>query len=121
MGCLAKRAGNQDDRHLLGQPGLRPVNKLRSAACVEIPEGFAIANTNGLPIQEGTIAGGEYAVTRYVGPYEGLGPVWSNFTNYIEQTLRRRISSNPAFEVYVNDPSNTPPNELITELYMPVA
>lgn len=101
-------------------PDYTPASRLRSAACVEVPQGWQIADTGGLPMSLEYIAGGAYVTTRYVGPYEELGPVWSNFTNYIEGAMGRRISSNPAFEVYVNDPSNTPPNQLITELYMPV-
>lgn len=96
-------------------------NQLRSAACVEVPSGFQILNKGWLPLENGQLAGGEYATTRFVGPYEKLAPVWTNLTNYAENTLRREISeNNPAFEVYVNDASDTPPSQLITELYMPL-
>jgi AraC family transcriptional regulator len=94
---------------------------LRSAACVEVPATFTIGDHGGLPIQLGKIAGGDYAITSFTGPYEALAPVWTNFTTYIERTLRRTIHDIPAFEVYVNDAATTPPAQLITELYMPVA
>jgi AraC family transcriptional regulator len=68
-----------------------------------------------------SLAGGDHATTRFVGPYEQMAPVWSQLTQYCEETLGRRISDNPAFEVYVNDPSDTPANQLITDLYMPLA
>lgn len=97
-----------------------PANRLRSAACVEIQKGTAIPAANGLPLEQSELAGGEYAITRFVGPYEDLAPVWSDFTRHIERTLRRQISQNPAFEVYVNDASTTPPQQLITDLYMPL-
>lgn len=98
-----------------------PASQLRAAACVEIPPHFSVTNTYGAPVTEDQIAGGAYAKTKFVGPYEALAPVWAEFTAYIEGQLRRTISSNPAFEVYVNDPSDTPANQLITELYMPLA
>jgi len=101
-------------------PDYTPAAQLRSAACVEVPPGFQIGNSAGLPLQIQDLAGGQYATTRFVGPYEDLAPVWTNFTNYIEGTLRLRISDNPAFEIYLNDPSNTPANQLITDLYMPL-
>ncbi|WP_158409294.1 AraC family transcriptional regulator [Fimbriimonas ginsengisoli] len=101
-------------------PDFVPASKLRSAACVEVPAGFQIGNSGGLPLEVDDIAGGEYATTRFVGPYEDLAPVWSDLTRYVEGTLRRKISDNPAFEVYVNDASDTPPEQLITELYMPL-
>lgn len=101
-------------------PDVTPANQLRSAACVEVPPEFTLGDTGGLMLALGTIAGGSYAMTRFVGPYERLAPVWSDLTRYVERDLRRTISEEPAFEVYVNDASETPPNELITELYMPV-
>lgn len=102
-------------------PDYVPARQLRSAACVEIPSGYSIANTNGLPITPGTLLGGSYATTRFVGPYEQLAMVWSSLTGYVENNLRRTISQDqPAFEVYVNDASDTPSDQLITELYMPV-
>ncbi len=101
-------------------PDYTPASRLRSAACVEVPMGYQISDTAGLPIHLEEIAGGTYVTTRFVGPYEDLAPVWTNLTNYIENILGRRISQNPAFEIYVNDASVTPPDQLITELYMPV-
>lgn len=103
-------------------PDYTPANQLRSAACFEVPPMYVMGDRGGQDIQISQIAGGEYATTKFVGPYEQLEPVWTRLTEYVENTLRRGISeSNPAFEVYVNDPSDTPPNQLITELYMPLA
>ncbi len=97
-----------------------PASRLRSAACVAVPPDFQITDNDGLPLSIDTIPGGSYATTQFIGPYEELKPVWSSFTFYIENTLRRQIGSNPAFEVYVNDPSTTPPEQLVTDLYLPV-
>lgn len=94
--------------------------KLRSAACVEIPTNYQFIDNGGLPIDIMQIVGGNYAMTRFVGPYEKLEPVWVEFTAYVENTLGRKITQDPAFEVYVNDPAETPASELITELFMPV-
>ena len=101
-------------------PDVTPANQLRSAACVEVPLGYQMPNTGGLPLELAQIAGGAYATTRYIGPYEAMEPVWTAFTKWIEESQKRQISDNPAFEVYVNDPSDTPPDQLITEMYMPV-
>lgn len=95
-------------------------SQLRSAACVEVPPTFIITDAGGLPIKLASITGGPYATTRFVGPYENLAPVWSDMTRYVENDLRRTISQNPAFEVYVNDASETPAQQLITDLYLPV-
>lgn len=101
-------------------PDFTPAPQLRSAACVEVPAGFVVTESDGLPLEEAKIAGGDYVTMRFVGPYEALEPVWTELTSYAEGTLRRTISDNPAFEVYVNDPEEVAPSELITELYLPV-
>lgn len=101
-------------------PDYVAASQLRSAACVEVPASFAFTDLGGLRLEASTIAGGTYATARFVGPYEDLAPVWSGLTEYIEGDLRRRIGDDPAFEVYVNDPSDTAPRDLITDLYMPV-
>ncbi len=97
-----------------------PTEKLRSAACVEIPADYQVTDSGGLSLILDEIKGGEYAITSFTGPYDKLEQIWSDLTSYCENTVRREISQNPAFEVYVNDPSDTPPNQLITELYMPL-
>lgn len=97
-----------------------PANRLRSAACVEVPDGYIIT-ANGAPGFVATLAGGDYATMTYTGPYEAMEPVWTQFTSYVESILNRTVRENdPAFEVYVNDPANTPPDQLITEMYLPV-
>jgi len=101
-------------------PDFVSASRLRSAACIEIDATCFVPAGDGLAIEVSQIAAGTYATTRFVGPYEDLAPVWSNLTRYIENGLRRRISNDPAFEIYVNDASDTPPQQLITELYMPV-
>lgn len=102
-------------------PDLVPSSQLRSAACVEVPPSFTLSNSTGLPLEMDWIAGGEYATTRHVGPYDRLERVWAEMSREVEGPLKRRIPEDvPAFEVYVNDASETPPNKLITDLYMPV-
>jgi AraC family transcriptional regulator len=96
-----------------------PAEQLRSAACAEIPEGYQIV-ARGMPGHVAKIAGGNYATTRFVGSYEELGAAWSQFTNRIEGEFDKTIRDDPAFEVYVNDPSNASPRDLITDLYMPI-
>lgn len=102
-------------------PDFIPTDELRSAACVEIPHSYDVVNRSGTPIEVGMISGGDYATTRYMGPYEKMGAVWSEFTQHVEGTLKRALSDEPAMEVYVNDPSDTPPDRLITDLYLPLA
>ncbi len=101
-------------------PEIVPSNELRSAACLELADGYNPPTPLPDGAELGSIAGGEYAITRVVGPYESLEAAWSAFTSEIENRLNRTISENPAFEVYINDPSDTPAEQLITDLCMPL-
>ena len=68
------------------------------------------------------ISGGQYGTITVVGPYEGLAMAWTQLTISLEKKLGKTIrEDDPAFEVYVNDAETTPPDQLITELYMPIA
>jgi AraC family transcriptional regulator len=100
-------------------PDYVSAGSLRSIAAFEI-DNNAIVPSNQLGAKKFTLAGMDYATTRYVGPYDQIEPVWSVFTQILEGQYSRRISKQPAFEVYVNDPALTAPNDLITDLYMPV-
>jgi AraC family transcriptional regulator len=101
-------------------PDFVPANQLRAAACAEVPASFQIGERDGLPLILTNLEGGSYATTRFTGPYEDLAPVWTQLTEHVEGTMRKKIRDTPAFEVYVNDPEDTPPAQLVTELYMPV-
>lgn len=101
-------------------PDFVPPSQCKSAACAELPLVYSPPDRAGTAIEVTQLHGGEYAMTTFVGPYEELAPVWSELTTYVEESLRRKISTEPAFEVYVNDPSATPPHLLKTELFMPL-
>lgn len=101
-------------------PDYVPASRLRSAACAEVPPHFQLTDRGDLPLTLEEIAGGNYAITRHIGPYEEMASLWTRFTSYVEGTLRRMITDDPAFEVYLNDPSDTPADKLMTDLYMPV-
>ena len=68
-----------------------------------------------------TIAGGPHAVTRYRGPYMEM------HASYVELVGRwfPRSGHEPAdagcLEFYLNDPHSTPPEDLLTEIWVPIA
>jgi AraC family transcriptional regulator len=115
-----------------GVPGMRsigiyfdnpdhvPPHQLRSAACVEVPDEWT-PPARGLPGQLGEIDGGTYARVVHRGPYDQLAAVWEAMTKEIEGPMGKTIPENiPAFEIYVNDAETTEPDQLVTELYMPI-
>jgi AraC family transcriptional regulator len=103
-------------------PDYVPAAQLRSAACIEVAPGLVLPDFRGLRIEDSMICGGQYGTITVVGPYEGLAMAWTQLTISLEKKLGKTIrEDDPAFEVYVNDAETTPPDQLITELYMPIA
>lgn len=54
----------------------------------------------------------------YRGPYELIGPSYSEIYNYLVKQEYKLIGS--TWEEYLNDPASTAPSDLITHIYFPV-
>lgn len=97
-------------------PEITPADKIRYDACVTV-EGEVVPE-GAVGVQE--IAGGEYAVVVHRGPLEGLKETYRQlFRDWVPQS-GRELRSAPCFELYRNDPATTPPEELRTEIYLPL-
>lgn len=68
-----------------------------------------------------TLAGGRFAVFRHVGPYDTLWQTWDAIYADWAPTAQPDFRDAAPFEWYVNDASQTPPEELITDIHVPVA
>ena len=116
MHVLAGRAGLHD--HQPGPvmlaiyhdaPDTTPQHELRSDAALvftadaEMPEGFA----------EQHIAGGRYAMTRHIGPYEQLGDAWARFMGEWLPASGHRIRDGASYEIYRNTPQTAPRDRLV--------
>ena len=96
-------------------PETTPADELRSIAAVSVPEDTVIGD-----LEEERLPAGRFLRAEYVGHYSGLGDAWGRL--YAEDvpaggyTLRDGV----VFEVYVSDHDTTPPDELRTDLYVPI-
>ncbi|MFQ5494604.1 MAG: GyrI-like domain-containing protein [Phycisphaerae bacterium] len=97
-------------------PAVTPPDRLRYDACLAIDR--EIAGDGEIGTQ--TVGGGSYAVTRHVGPYERLGDTYARLCGEWLPGSGRELRSAPALEFYRNAPMNTPPEDLITDIYMPL-
>lgn len=97
-------------------PEVTPPAKLRYDACVTVDARF----TPGGDIGVQTIAGGEYAVTTHFGSYEKLGSTYTKLFGEWLPRSGRELRSLPCFEIYLNDPESTEPDELLTDIYVPL-
>jgi AraC family transcriptional regulator len=79
----------------------------------------AIKSAMGLDEQR--VPAGRYASTLHVGPYETLGDTWSRFMGEWLPSSGKRLADGVSYEVYENNPTTTPKEQLRTALYIPVA
>jgi len=97
-------------------PKVTPANDLRSHAGVlwegeDVPDG----------LEEVQLAGGRYAVLHFKGPYAGLSEAYTYLYGPWLSSSQEGLRDAPSFEHYLNDPTNTAPTDLLTDIYMPLA
>jgi AraC family transcriptional regulator len=95
----------------------------RTVAAGELRSDAAITLKPSVSAPEGskemTIPAGRYARGSYTGPYSGLPAAWNELMTW----LGGRDDSpgeGMSYELYRNDPTDTAPEDLITEIYMPL-
>ncbi|WAS90571.1 AraC family transcriptional regulator [Nannocystis punicea] len=98
-------------------PESTPPEQLRSDAGLVIPEDVALPAGLG----EQRLPAGRYAKTTHIGPYTGLGGAWSRLMGEWLPRSGQRVGEGHSYEVYRNNPTNAPPEQLHTELYLPLA
>lgn len=69
-------------------------------------------------IQAGEIAGGKAATCLYTGPYEDIEQPYEALSQWIEENAYE--PTGVAYEMYLNDPQETPPEELQTQIVFPL-
>ena len=99
----------------LDNPDDVPEDQLRSYAGAEF-RGDAIPDG----MEELAIPGGKTAVLTYKGPYSGLEAAYrSLFGNWLPES-GEEPADQPCYEIYLNDPRETAPEELLTEICLPL-
>ena len=97
-------------------PDVTAPEKIRYDACITVDESFESQGDIGIQI----IGGGEYAVTTHFGPYNKLGLTYNKlFGQWLLQS-DRRLRSEPCLEFYLNDPDGTEPQDLLTDVCLPL-
>lgn len=84
--------------------------------------GFEIAGPTVLsaPLEDVIIPAGRQAVLTFKGPYAGLPAAYDElFGIWLPQSGEEPADA-PSFEVYLNTPMDTAPEDLVTELHLPL-
>ncbi len=97
-------------------PDVTDPAKIRYDACVTVDETFEPVGDIGVQI----VPGGEYAVTTHFGPYNNLGETYTKLRGQWLPRSGRELRATPCFEVYLNDPQGTEPEDLLTDIYAPL-
>ena len=97
-------------------PDVTPAHKIRYDACVSVDGTFVPAGDLGVQ----GIPGGDYAVTTHSGPYQKLGQTYAALLGQWLPRSGRQLRSTPCFDIYLNDPQSTAPEDLLTDIYAPL-
>jgi AraC family transcriptional regulator len=97
-------------------PETTPEEKLRSDAALTIPADAKVPDG----LTELMIPAGRYARMTHVGPYDNLGDAWARLMGEWLPSSGHRVGEGAAYEVYRNNPTDTKPSDLVTELYVPL-
>ena len=94
-----------------------PAAELRSDAGVVVAEELELPQE----LAQVVLPGGRYARWIHAGSYASLGDAWGRFMGEWFPASGERVGQGTCFEVYRNDPHETPEDELVTELYVALA
>ena len=87
---------------------------------LDVEIGFPVAQA--LPgegeVQAGRMQGGTVAMCLHMGPYSKIGPAYEALTAWMAEN--RYEAAGPAYEIYLNDPGDTPHSQLRTQVVFPV-
>ncbi len=97
-------------------PDVTPADRLRYDACMTVDKLIEPEGEVGLQ----QVGGGDYAVGRHVGPYDELPDTYARIFGEWLARSGREARSAPALEFYLNDPMSTPPEELMTDIHIPL-
>jgi AraC family transcriptional regulator len=99
----------------LDNPDLKRADELRSLAAISVAEDAAIGD-----LEESRLPAGTYLRAEFVGHFSGLGEGWAQVYGEIIPSNGYLPRDGVTFEVYVSDHDTTPPDELRTDLYVPI-
>ena len=88
---------------------------------LDVEIGFPVAQAlpgDGATVQAGRMQGGTVAMCLHVGPYSRIGTAYEALTAWMAEN--RYEVAGPAYEIYLNDPGETPHSELQTQVVFQV-
>lgn len=97
-------------------PNVTDAKKLRYDACLSISNNISPQGRIGVK----TVEGGKYAMFLHKGPYSGFRELYDYIYGVWLPDSKYELRDVPCFEKYLNSPDKTEPENLKTEVYIPV-
>lgn len=97
-------------------PNVTAPEAIRYDAAITVPAGV----TPEAPVEAAALPGGEYAIITHQGPYERLEETYAQIMGRWMPASGRDFRDTPWFEMYRNDPATTPPDQLLTDIHIPL-
>jgi len=113
-GEIAQYAG-QHGVQLAGAPYALYLNEDMSDLQIEF--GFPVAGSivKQGRVESGELPGGKVLVDMHVGSYESIADAYNRMMAYMKE--KNLEGAGQCWELYMNDPDETPPEQLKTEIY----
>jgi AraC family transcriptional regulator len=100
-------------------PATVPADRIRYDACFAL-DGAPDPALADDEVRWHEIAGGRYAIYRHVGPYNLIGQAFNRLYGLWLPKSGVALRAAPPLEIYLNDPGQTPADQLVTELALPI-
>jgi AraC family transcriptional regulator len=98
-------------------PNVTETEKLRYDACVTVKKEVKPEGEVGYKV----LGGGLYAIFRHTGPYANFSQTYDQiYLNWLPES-GYELRDDPPLEFYLNDPDRTKPENLKTDIYIPVS
>ena len=103
----------------LDDPQTTPAEKCRLDVGIAAPVVNELQPSGNVEIH--TIEGGKFIVFLFKGPYSELGKVYEEVYGNLLRGSKVKVLQKAMFEKYLSDPETTKPEDLLTELWIPIA
>lgn len=97
-------------------PGTVAPEALKSHAGVLVDQSFEMPEN----LEDVKTPDGRMAVMHYKGPYAGLKAAYDYLFGEWLPKSGEEMREAPSFEIYLNDPMDTAPDELLTDIHVPI-
>jgi AraC family transcriptional regulator len=99
-----------------------PEAQLQCHAGLSLPENGAISgNTPAPPLESFTLGGTRCAVLRHQGPYATMRAAYQWLFGHWLPHYGHAAADLPVFEEYLNNPRDTLPGDLLSDIFLPLA